>query len=651
MKGVPILVFWLIAIPVFVSAQVNDFNLYQLVEADVKINSKVTAILGQNPYIEFYRAKSNIKPVNSSINQVVLSENYITFPGEAEIHNVNDSVQFTWLLKNSDKFEFKIISKVRVLNELIKVKHKINFPPEIIPEEIKPYTKETQYIDINPEIKAKANELVEGETDYYRAVFDIAEWVENNINYSLDTLTENAVQKSSWVIQNKYGVCDELTNLFISMVRSVGIPARFISGQAYSNVIDGFGNHGWSEVYFPGYGWIPFDITYKQFGWVDPSHIKIREQLDSGEPSIEYSWRSNDVTFEKGNISIETDTIQLLPRELGIANLSIEVLHNDVGPGSYVPIFIKIANPHEYYLPQAVFIRKSPQLTAKNSVTILLAPFEERNLIWIAKIPEDFDPNFLYVSTIEAADTYGDMATTSLKYGADFQVYAQKQAEEEASLLSPIPKKEQLPGIEFNCSFGKDSFYDNETVFASCIIENSGNTMLEKIKVCLQDSCKYSKLSISENTIVGFEFSPFTLAAGKKKFSIETDRLVKYDYKNLKLIEDPQLYLVSSEPENLPYGGRVNVTFHFASKSRAYNVTIDIYDNSIVEISELSGVNAVVVSLDTRDLPKDNIRVKVTYEDEAGRKFIALEKDIAKIYDRPFYALLLYHFRKVFGIN
>ena len=650
MKRVIIGLLLFFTIPIIVLAQVNDFNSYSSIDADFKVSSTVDVISGPEGYIESYIARSNIRAINDSIRQVVLSENYAAVPKGVQVSQVNDSIQFEWDSKNSNVFQFEILSKVRVFNQFIKVKNRINFPPDNLPLIVQPYTHATQFIDINPEIRAKANELVEGETDYYRAIFSIGDWVENNINYSLDTLTEDALQKSSWVIQNKYGVCDELTNLFISMLRSVGIPARFVSGQAYSNVLDNFGNHGWAEVYFPGYGWIPFDITFKQLGWVDPSHIKMRDQLDSGEPSIEYYWRSRDVEFKTSNVSVETDTTKLIPREGRMANISVEVLHKKAGPGSFVPIFVKIKNPYDYYLPIAVFIRKSPELTTKNSITILLEPFGERNLFWITKIPDDFDKDFLYTSTIEVGDTYGDIATTELDYGADFEIYSQENAEEEAALLSPIPKREFLPDINFNCSFGKDAFFENEPVFANCVIENVGNTMISDVKVCLQDNCKYAALNIEEKTIVSFEFNPSTLSIGKKRFSAESARLIKYDYTDLKLIEDPQLRLADYGPKSFPYGDKENITLHFVSKSKAYDISIEIYGNTIVELNELSGKDAVILNFDTKDLPSDIVKVKIKYKDEGKREFVALDKEIAKVYDRPFYALLLYHFRKTFGM-
>jgi transglutaminase-like putative cysteine protease len=62
----------------------------------------------------------------------------------------------------------------------------------------------------------------------------------------------------------KKGNCTDFHSLFISMVRSQGIPARFEigfplpSGKASGEVT---GYHCWAEFFDPQYGWIPVDIS------------------------------------------------------------------------------------------------------------------------------------------------------------------------------------------------------------------------------------------------------------------------------------------------------------------------------------------------------------------------------------------------------
>lgn len=59
----------------------------------------------------------------------------------------------------------------------------------------------------------------------------------------------------------KQGACRDLTVLFIDACRSVGIPARFVSGYQEAEGIIDRQLHAWPEVYLPGAGWRGFDPT------------------------------------------------------------------------------------------------------------------------------------------------------------------------------------------------------------------------------------------------------------------------------------------------------------------------------------------------------------------------------------------------------
>ncbi|MCC0030467.1 MAG: transglutaminase family protein [Brucellaceae bacterium] len=60
------------------------------------------------------------------------------------------------------------------------------------------------------------------------------------------------------------GACRDLTILFMAACRSLGIPARFVSGyQAYPDVDDGRRHmHAWPEAWLPGAGWRGYDPTH-----------------------------------------------------------------------------------------------------------------------------------------------------------------------------------------------------------------------------------------------------------------------------------------------------------------------------------------------------------------------------------------------------
>ena len=75
------------------------------------------------------------------------------------------------------------------------------------------------------------------------------------------------------VYVNRAGVCQDFANLFITLARLLGIPARYVCGYIYTGGPDGIGTgqepsratsdatHAWCQLYIPSVGWKGFDPT------------------------------------------------------------------------------------------------------------------------------------------------------------------------------------------------------------------------------------------------------------------------------------------------------------------------------------------------------------------------------------------------------
>jgi transglutaminase-like putative cysteine protease len=70
------------------------------------------------------------------------------------------------------------------------------------------------------------------------------------------------------VMRERKGVCQDFAHLAIACVRSVGVPARYVSG--YIETISPSGgeklvgvdaSHAWFSVFISGLGWVDFDPT------------------------------------------------------------------------------------------------------------------------------------------------------------------------------------------------------------------------------------------------------------------------------------------------------------------------------------------------------------------------------------------------------
>jgi hypothetical protein len=71
------------------------------------------------------------------------------------------------------------------------------------------------------------------------------------------------------LLASKQGNCVNFASAMVVMLRSVGVPARFVQGylgteldtEGKNLVIRGKDSHAWAEVYFPEYGWIIVEAT------------------------------------------------------------------------------------------------------------------------------------------------------------------------------------------------------------------------------------------------------------------------------------------------------------------------------------------------------------------------------------------------------
>ena len=282
------LVMFLLVLILMPSVFADWFYNSRNIVVDIKISSSAEVVpLTPSGYIESATINMTFFPKQTDTQELL---RFYTNP-KAELEE--NQLKFTWK-RPEGRIDYEVNVEVKTSNAMHEIRQKIGFPIQELPEDIIPYTKPSETIDSgNDAIIRLASELVKGEDDLYAAVFKIADWTKNNIEYNLSTLTAEVSQKASWVLENRQGVCDELTSLFIALLRAVGIPARFVSGLSYTNsdlFPEKWGPHGWAEVYFPGYGWVPFDVTYGEFGWIDPTHIKFKESVDSDGPSTYYSW-------------------------------------------------------------------------------------------------------------------------------------------------------------------------------------------------------------------------------------------------------------------------------------------------------------------------------------------------------------------------
>ncbi|WNM37603.1 DUF3488 and transglutaminase-like domain-containing protein [Micromonospora halotolerans] len=126
---------------------------------------------------------------------------------------------------------------------------------------------------VTPAVRAVdrlVDQLVKGRTNDYdkvRAIYDYFS-VENGFTYSLSTRSGTSGDDITDFLATKVGFCQQYAAAMAWLVRSAGIPARVAFG--FSNgsnsgdgtyVLTNKNLHAWTEVFFSGIGWVPFDAT------------------------------------------------------------------------------------------------------------------------------------------------------------------------------------------------------------------------------------------------------------------------------------------------------------------------------------------------------------------------------------------------------
>jgi transglutaminase-like putative cysteine protease len=89
-------------------------------------------------------------------------------------------------------------------------------------------------------------------------VCQVAEHIRSNFEYARDVT--DASSPIDHILAHGKGVCQDFTHLMIAILRSWGVPARYVSGYIHRPNRESQ-SHAWCEVWLPDVGWTGFDPT------------------------------------------------------------------------------------------------------------------------------------------------------------------------------------------------------------------------------------------------------------------------------------------------------------------------------------------------------------------------------------------------------
>lgn len=96
---------------------------------------------------------------------------------------------------------------------------------------------------------------------YLEGVCDLMHRIKNEFRYHCNVTTVSTPVDE--VLANRHGVCQDFAHLMIACLRSLGAPARYVSGYLVprTGFVGDQASHAWISAYTPEFGWIDFDPT------------------------------------------------------------------------------------------------------------------------------------------------------------------------------------------------------------------------------------------------------------------------------------------------------------------------------------------------------------------------------------------------------
>ncbi|MBW2963486.1 transglutaminase-like domain-containing protein [Candidatus Woesearchaeota archaeon] len=647
---------WLLVF-ILVLGMVNAQNYYNKdsLDLNLRMDSTINIVPTSTSYsIEKIESKLYFYP-QDDFQQTVLE-----IQTSPEVTEEEDYLLYKWLGPKEKTLDYSLEAKVRVFDNIHKVKEKIGFPLKNLPEEFLIYTEPAEIIDSdNLKIKQQASLLAEGEDDLYVVVHKLASWVRENIDYDLSTATVKASQKASWVLENKRGVCDEMTSLFMAMARSLGIPARFISGVSYSNdpiFENPWQAHGWAEVYFPGYGWVPFDVTFDESGYIDPTHIKLHESLDAGQATTKFEWLGRNVELEVDELDIDVGILSMGEEKIRDVDLTIEVLEENIGFGSYNLVKVEIENLKNYYVAKTLYLVSTPEVEVEDAKRhLLLKPEEKITLYWILKLTENLQRSYTYTFPVEV-NTEKDYSMQTEFYSKRGEiVFSEEEIKERLEGLVGEEEKTLSKDLAVNCDLKEEAISLGAETGISCKVKNLGNTILRGLEVCLGSACEKTDLNINEEKSFGGVVKGEEVGEQQFLVKVSNQEISKNVYVDYSVFDESAVKIAEVQyPEKANYGEEFVISFVLEKKSfsNPKNVKVTLlhegYPNEWM-IEELSEDKKFAVDFSGSDLGfgENDFEIVVEWDRAKTREEFMIELGETSFGEK--FAVILRSINRFFG--
>ncbi len=423
--------------PIPKSQTISGDKMFLTFTKDQLTQSGISASFGQNQLFDFdlsyHLENKNLIPILTSIAlppdtayQDVIYQRIEPKPLNVTVDD--DGNYLAWFrLGRGEKKDIKVVGSSK-LYTMSKVKD-----PSLSDNLKKVYTQQDKYWEKDhPEITAKLNEILgpNPPQDAYSKAKLIFNYVIGALKYNSSRLQDNkdgSERLGAVTALNNptSAVCMEFTDLFITLARAAGIPARELDGFAYTanttlrpHSLGGDILHSWPEYWDDKKGWVMVDPTWESttggvdyFNKLDLNHFVFVIKGSSSQkpiPAGSYKYigeNSKDVKVELGEFDF-----------LGKANLDVKIsTSNPIWAGFPGKVRVEVSNVGNTIFTSPKFSVLASKLSVLDGTNQTLGPIPPFGMA-------SFDLNLRTKSLFDRFDDTIEVLIGAQKFSKDVSV-------------------------------------------------------------------------------------------------------------------------------------------------------------------------------------------------------------------------------------
>lgn len=144
--------------------------------------------------------------------------------------------------------------------------------------DVKAYTLPSPLVSPSASLQQLALEVFQPGQGLYDGIWQLTQYIYREFTYQPDFTTVATPLEE--VLKARKGVCQDFAQVAIGCLRSLGLPARYVSGyietlppEGEEALLGAAASHAWFSAYLPEVGWVDFDPTNNKLAGLQ--HISV----------------------------------------------------------------------------------------------------------------------------------------------------------------------------------------------------------------------------------------------------------------------------------------------------------------------------------------------------------------------------------------